>query len=137
MLGVAILRHEDRAGRGLRVVEWISFHPGCECRSILIAEAPLEKLGRFAFAIELGSKPGIEGIVIVDPLLAGKGSKPFSSDSNPICLGVFLCTSTRPCCSLVSTPRGSNGDKRENQCLDYFNYFPSGLRGFAGLAHLV
>src|SRR5262249_34117108 len=89
----------DRARRRLCVVEWIRLHPGCECRSILVAKAPLEKVRRFGFAIELGGKPTIKRIAIVDPFLACQGGEPFSSDAQPIgpwITPVRVCPPTLP-----------------------------------------
>src|SRR5262245_47770615 len=121
MLGVVVFGHEDRAGGSLRVVEWIGLHPSCECGSILIAKASLEKLCRLCFAIEPGNKPAIKAIVVINPLLACQGGKPFRGDSKLIRLRVVLCASSSPFCRLIPAPSGSDGDQGEDQCLDNFD----------------
>ena len=137
MLGVVILGHEDRARRRLRVVEWVRAHPCCECGAVFVAKAPLEELRRFFLAIQLGGEPTVEGIAVVDPLLSCQGGKAFSSNSEPTRLGVILCAFSGPLCCLVPAPRGGHGDQGENQCLDNFNHFKTGLRCITALAHLV
>src|SRR4029077_12157080 len=47
VLGIVILGHEDRAGRRLRVVEWVGPYPCCECDAVFVAKAPLKELRRF------------------------------------------------------------------------------------------
>ena len=81
------LWHGDRAGGRLRVVERIGPRPGCEGQSILVTKATLEELRRLLLAIQLGGKPTVEGITVVDPLLSCQGNKPFGSDSKPVRLG--------------------------------------------------
>src|SRR6476620_8963923 len=78
VLGVVILRHEDRARRSLRVLKRVCAHPSCECGAVLVAEAPLEEFRRLCLAIELGRQPTVEGIAIVDPLLSCQSGKSFS-----------------------------------------------------------
>src|SRR4030095_9006717 len=104
MLGVVIIWHEDRARKRLGVVEWIRANPCRERRSVFVSKAPLEELRRLGFAIELGSEPTIEGIAVVDPLLACKGGKPFRSNPKSTCLGVILCAVSSPFCCLISAP---------------------------------
>src|SRR5262249_10957089 len=135
MLGVVIIRHEDRAGRRLRVVERIALHPSCECRPISIAKTSLEKLGHLSFAVELGGEPTIKGIAVVDSLLACQSGKTFSSDSKPVRLGVLLGAFSGPLCRLVPAPCRGYGDQGKDQCLDNFNHFQAGLRCITALAH--
>src|SRR5438067_10471875 len=137
MLGIVILGHEDRAGRRLCAVKRIGAQPGCEGRSILVAKASLEELRRLRLTIELGGKPTVEGIAVVDPLLACQGGKPFSSNSEPTRFGVLLCTFSGPLRRLVPTPRGGHSNESEYQRFDNFNRFKTGLRRREVLAHLI
>src|SRR5262249_30151935 len=135
MLGVVIIRHEDRTRRCLRVVERIALHPSCECRPIFIAKSPLKELRYLLLAVELGGEPTIKGIAVVDSLLACQSGESFSSDSKPVRLGVLLGAFSGPLCRLVPAPCRGYGDQGKDQCLDNFNHFQTGLRCITALAH--
>src|SRR5437870_1611954 len=47
----------------------------------LDTKAPLKELRGFSFTVELGAKPTVKGVAVVDPLLSCKGRKAFSSNS--------------------------------------------------------
>src|SRR4029077_8413604 len=100
-------------------------------------KAPLEELRRLGSAIELGGEPTVEGVAVVDSLLACQGGKPFRCNPKPARLGVQFRALSSPLCRLVPTPCGGHGDQSEDQCLDNFNHFQTGLRCITALAHLV
>src|SRR6184192_2584546 len=137
VLGVVVLRHEDRARRRLRVVERLGIQPGCESRSVLVAKAPFEELSRLVLTIKFGGKPTVEDVAVVDPLLSCQGGKAFSSDSKPSRFGVLLCTVSSPLSCLVPTPRGGHGNEGEYYRFDNFNRFKTGLRRKDVVAHLI
>src|SRR5437762_13735731 len=128
VLRVVVIGHEYRTGWRLRIVERVRPQPGCEGRSVFVAKAPLEELRRLLLTVELSGKPTVKGVAVLDPLLTCQGSEPFSSDSKPVRLGVVLCAFSGPLCRLVPAPRGGHCDQSENECLDDFNHFKTGLR---------
>src|SRR5436309_4166027 len=105
-------------------VPWSAISAVC----LLIAKTPLEELRRLLLIIELGGEPTVERVAVVDPLLSCQGGKPFGSDSKPIRLGVQLSALSSPLCRLVSAPRGGDSNQGEDQRLDNFNRFKTGLR---------
>src|SRR4029453_3959738 len=119
--------HEDRAGGRLRVVERIGARPGCECRAVFVTKASLEELSRLLLTIELGGKPTVEGFAVVDSLLSCQGGEAFSSNSEPSSLGVLLCALSSPLRGLIPAPCCGHGDQGEDQGLDNFNRFKTGL----------
>ena len=121
----------------MRVVEWIGANPSCECRSILVAKAPLEKLRRFGFAIELGGEPTTEGIAIVDSFLSCQSGKAFGGNPEPTCLGVLLRAVSGPFCCLITAPSRGHSDEGKDHGFDNFNRFKTGLRSVIALVHLV
>src|SRR4051794_20554538 len=133
MLCVVILRHEDRARRRLRVVEWIGVHPCCECDPVLVAKTPVKELCGFFFTVQLRAEPTVEGLTVVDPLLSRQRGKAFSCNSEPTGLGVIFCAFSSPFCCLISAPGSSHGNQGEDQCLDDFNRFQTGLRSITAL----
>src|SRR5215469_8174026 len=135
MFRLVVFGHEYRTGRGLRVVEWIGLHPGSKSRPVLVAKAAFEKLNLLLFPVQLGGKPAIEGVTIVDSLLSGQSGEPLSSNSEPTCLRILLCALSCPLCCLVPAPRGGDGDQGEYHPFDNFNRLKTGLRSMFGLVH--
>ncbi len=76
VLRVVVPRDEDRARRRFWFVERIGAQPGDKCRAVLVAKAALEKLRRLLLTIELGGKPTVEGIAVVDALLSCEVARP-------------------------------------------------------------
>ena len=106
-----VLRHEDRTGRRLRVVNRVRLQPGGEGGPILGPEATLEERCRFRVALRLRLQPEPERRRVVDALLAAEGRVPVLGRPVRVRQRVEMGLTTIPARSLVAAPGGGDRDE--------------------------